>query len=238
MMRRKLLGVTFLFCGLVIASLYNYSVETYVFKKDYTAHDKFCVSGYFQKENKLFFNLVPNDNWAYYSDWLIDPRYINLTDYVEISIQIEINNTNGEKTVLDIIYILYTTPTGEVDYLYPFAVIMNSTTGGLRNVKKSIEVGIIEGIVETEGNYSARLLTDLLYEMNLPPKTISLLCYQKTLKYEYRHLAPFGFILIIIGVITLVYIYRTSGRKKMKRRVIFSRASGKLQNVHFQSPRV
>lgn len=234
----KILGIIFLFCGVVIASLYNYTVETYVFMKDYTAHSKFCVSGYFQEGDKLFFNILPSDYWTHYSDWLIDPKYINLTEYVEVTIQVEINNTIGEKTVFDIIYILYTSPSGETDYLYPFAVIVNSTTGGLRNITKSTGIGMIEGTVETEGNYSACLLTDLLYEMNLPPKTISLLRYEKALNYKYRQLVPFGFILIIAGVIIFLYTHRTRKRQRMERKVISLRTSGKPQNAHFQSLRV
>jgi len=231
---KVLLGILFLFLGVVIASLHNYAVETYVLKESYVRHSQFQVSGYFKKGDKLFFDIIPGDEWALWSDWIMTDV---VPDYVDVKIQVEINNTFNEKTVIDVIYILYAY--GEEASLVPFAAYINSTTGGLKNVTKSDSVGMIEGIVETEGDYSACLLTpEFLYEQNLPPKTISLIRYEKTLKYKYRQVAPSGFFLIILSLFIFLYNFIVGKKPKLKRRITSLSIGGKPQNALFPFLRV
>ncbi|MGF3572884.1 MAG: hypothetical protein ACQXXG_05615 [Candidatus Bathyarchaeia archaeon] len=199
---KVVLGTLFLFSGVVIVSLHNYTTETYLLIGRYTESSKFQVSGYFAKGDKLVFDLVPNKDWStLYFDWFLRTDFI--PDYEDARIQVEIKNTFGEKTVLDIIYILYTTISGE-DVLTTYAVTVNYTSGELENLQKPTVAGLMEGIVAREGNYSASLLTpESLYQINSPPQSITLRRYEKRILYEYRHISPLGFPLIVLGVITL-----------------------------------
>ncbi|MEM2143969.1 MAG: hypothetical protein QW279_01290 [Candidatus Jordarchaeaceae archaeon] len=209
------LGTLLLLCGLVILFSYNAYVENYLLKQTYVETSSFYVSGDFIEGDLLVFDITPNEDWSnLYFDFI---RTDYVPDYEDARIQIIIENTYGEKTVMDIIYVSFATIGGEYAF-FPYAVTINSSSGGLNEIKKTERAGIFEGVVTTTANYSATLLTpELLYTLNSPPQALRLLRYVKQKDYPYREIAPVGFASISISVFALLFSIKS--RNKTKRRL-------------------
>jgi len=235
-------GMLFLLCGVIFTSLYNFYIETYSLNQTYSETLAFQVSGYFYEGDNIVFDLTPNENWTlfYYIDAIS-------TDFVpgceDVRFQIMIENNLGKKTVIDIIYVIWETAGGYT--FYPYAVTINTTSGGLKDIKKANnKAGIFEGIVETEGTYSAKLLTSELMDLiNFPPpKAIRLYRYVKETHYPYREVAPVGIAFIILSISIFLFDIKKSRNKTRKkwRRLkiatfsIFLNTNGRQRNVLFQ----
>lgn len=221
-------GILLLAAGILIASLYNYSVEKYIKADTYSKRD-FTVSGYFNSDDRLVLDITPDKMWStLLFDWISGTNFI--PEYEECRIQVKINNTYGESTVIDIIFLLLASPTGEAS-LMPYAVYPVNSTGGLTNIEKAETGGLIEATVKTEGEYTASIvlmgnLTVAFLKATgnaVPPKTISLLRYVKTYDYKYRQIAPIGGPLIVTGLAVIIVNHKwkkkVTQRKPKKRRL-------------------
>lgn len=220
-MRSKflLLGLVLVFSGIVITSLYNAPSKSYVYQQGHTNTYAFEVSGYFNKGEKLVLGMVPGDTWLDYIDVL---GY--MPDYYDATIRVEINNTEGQRTVIDLVYITYATTSGEYAQLSLQMAYTNFTTGGLANLGGAgAEGGAIEGIVETSGTYTAKTLgtpadPEVLYELNIPPTSITLDQYVMQESYPYRETWPIGVVLIVSGGFSSFWARRQTKRQKISRK--------------------
>jgi hypothetical protein len=213
---KMILGTLLFLCGLVVISSYNFYIEDYLLKQTYVETSSFQVSGDFTEEDLLVFDITPNKNWSnLYFDFI---RSDFVSDYEDACIQIMIENTYGKETVMDIIYVSFVTVGGEYAF-FPYAVTVNSTSGGLKDIDETDKAGIFEGIVETTANYSAKLLTpELLYTLNSPPQALRLLRYVKQIDYPYRKIAPGGFAFILLSMFTFLFSIRSRNKIRKKRR--------------------
>ena len=219
---KSYLGISLLIAGILIASLYNYSVEKYVKTDTYSKRD-FTVSGYFNSGDRLVLDITPDKTWStFLFDWI---RTDFIPEYEDCRIQVEINNTYGESTVIDMIFLLLASPTGEEASLMPYAVYPVNSTGGLTNIGKAETEGLVEATVKTEGEYTASIVlmgNDITVSflkkarMAVPPKSIRLLRYVKIYDYKYRQIAPVGGFLIVAGLTIIAVDYKWA--KKVARR--------------------
>lgn len=222
---KSYLGISLLIAGILIASLYNYPVEKYVKTDTYSKRD-FTVSGYFNSGDRLVLDITPDKMWStFLFDWI---RTDFIPEYEDCRIQVKINNTYGESTVIDIIFLLLASPTGEEASLMPYAVYPVNSTGGLTNIGKAETEGLVEATVETEGEYTAsivlmgNLTVSFLKAVGnaVPPKSIRLLRYVKIYDYKYRQIAPVGGFLIVAGLTIIAVDYRWAKKVARKRHAL------------------
>jgi hypothetical protein len=215
-----ILGFVLIFSGVVVTSLYNALIENYVFQQGYTKTREFQVSGYFDKGDKLVLSIVPGNDWVQYIDWL-ETFYV--PDYLDVTIRVQINNTEGQSTVLDLIFITYASSTGEYAQLSLFAAYPNFTSGGLTNLEAAGSEGAVRGIVETNGTYTATAFGKpdepiILVALGIPPTSITLDKYVTKGSYPYRHIWPAGVALIGSGGFSFFWARRQTQKRKLLRK--------------------
>jgi hypothetical protein len=226
-MRSKffLLGLVLVFSGILITSLYNASSKSYVYQQDYSETDSFQVSGYFTKGEELVFAMVPSNTWLDWIDFLgYTPDYYNGTNYLEATIQVRINNTDGQRTAINLIFFTYATTTGEYAQLSLQSVYTNFTTGGLANIGSASEKqGAFKGVVETSGTYTVEILgppsdPKILYDEHIPPTSITLNRYVAQESYPYRWTWPIGVALVVSGGFSSFWSRRQTKKQKLVRK--------------------
>jgi hypothetical protein len=222
-MRSKFLGLglVLIFSGVVITSFYNAQSESYVHQQSYTKPNAFQTWGYFSKGEELVLGIVPSDTWLTYIDFLESSV---VPEFLDVTIRVEINNTDGQKTVVDLIFITYATTSGDYARLSPQAAYTNFTTGGLSNFEGATgEGGAIKGIVESSGTYTATLMgipTDpnILYDLNIPPTSVSLSRFLIQKNYPYRGIWPIGVAFIVSGGFSSFWAKRQNKKQNSLRK--------------------
>ncbi len=228
------LGLIFIFSGVIVTAFYNVSGEKYVHKSTYTEHNEFEVSGYFAEGDKLVLYIEPDQretntfNWVYFAQEDLPP---NLVEEVhDLTVQVEINNTVGQRTVIDLVYVTYPDWSGGAT-LGLYMAYTNSSTGGLIDLGEDPEG--VKGIVETNGTYTARIISpEILLKFNSTPTTMSLKRFVPQNFYPYRDMLPVGIALIGFGGFSAFWARKQRKKQrllrkrktKMRSRMIFALA--------------
>jgi hypothetical protein len=215
------LGLVLIFLGIVISSFYNAQTESYAYQEGYTKTYQFQTSGYFNEGEELVLGIVPSDEWLNYIDWL---QSSTVPEYLDATIQVEINNTNGQRTVVDLIYVTFADTSGNYAQLTLQAADTNFTSGGLSELGPAgAQGGAIKGTVETSGTYTATVNgtpsdPNILYDLNIPPTSVTLDRYTKQMFYPYREMLPIGVALIVSGGISSFWARRQPKMQSLLRK--------------------